>query len=76
MQRWCALISTNRASYWHTYTCLAKFLGPILANFTSNEYTVKDKFSFADKIVNQVTSCYMASFDVNSLFTNIPLYET
>ena len=55
---------------------LAKFFVPILKEFTINEYTVKDSFSFADEIVEQDASLYMVSFDVESLFTNIPLDET
>ena len=60
-------------------TCLcnfAKFFVPILKEFTINEYTVKDSFSFSNEIRNKSTSLYMASFDIQSLFTNIPLDET
>ena len=32
---------------------LAKFLVPILKSLTSNEYTVKDSFAFAEEIVEQ-----------------------
>ena len=55
---------------------LAKFFVPILKEFTINEYTVKDSFSFSNEIRNKSTSLYMASFDIQSLFTNIPLDET
>ena len=55
---------------------LAKFFVPILKEFTINEYTVKDSFSFSNEIRNKSTSSYMASFDIQSLFTNIPLDET
>ena len=55
---------------------LAKFFVPILKEFTINEYTVKDSFSFAGEIVEQDSNLYMVSFDVESLFTNIPLDET
>ena len=55
---------------------LAKFFVPILKKFTINEYTVKDSFSFSNEIRNKSTSLYMASFDIQSLFTNIPLNET
>ena len=57
---------------------VAKFLVPVFSSITSNEYSLKDSFQF----VNQVTSIdnandyVMASFDVTSLFTNIPLDET
>ena len=55
---------------------LARFFVPILKEYTINEYTVKDSFSFAEEIVEQDSKLYMVSFDVESLFTNIPLDET
>ena len=41
-----------------------------------NEYTLKDSFEFAKDIINQNSGCFMASLDVDSLFTNVPLDET
>ena len=55
---------------------LAKFLIPILEPLTYNEFTVKDSFSFAKEITKYESSLFMASLDVESLFTNIPLKET
>ena len=55
---------------------LAKFLVPILKSLTSNEYTVKDSFAFAEEIVEQDSKFFMGSLDADSLFTNIPLEET
>ena len=55
---------------------LAKFLVPLLAPLTTNQYVCKDSFSFATEVRNQNPDLYMASFDVDSLFTNIPLDET
>ena len=55
---------------------LAKFLGPFLTPLTQNEYTVTDSFHFAEEICKQDPNLYMASLDVDSLFTNIPLDET
>ena len=57
---------------------LAKFLVPILKPLTTNEYTVADSFNFAKEISKKPNSdnFIMASFDVVSLFTNIPLQET
>ena len=52
------------------------FLLPILSCLTINEFAVKDSFSFAKEIVEQEISFYMGSFDVDSLFINIPLEET
>ena len=55
---------------------LPKFLTPILWPLTHNEFTVKGSFSFAKEITNYETSLFMASLDVEPLFTNIPLKET
>ena len=41
-----------------------------------NEYTFKDSFEFPKDIINQNSNCFMASLDVESLFTNLPLDET
>ena len=51
---------------------------PILAPFTSKEYIIKDSFSFVEEILAlpNANSFVMASFDIKSLFTNIPLEET
>ena len=49
---------------------------PILAPLTVNEFTVKDSFSFAEEITKKDSQLYMASLDVDSLFTNIPLQKT
>ena len=55
---------------------IVKFIVPILKSLTSNEYTVKDSFAFAEEIVEQDSEFLMGSLDVDSLFTNIPLEET
>ena len=57
---------------------LSKFLVPRLENLTVHEFTDKNSFSFADEISKHQNSdnLVMASFDVKSLFTNIPLEET
>ena len=55
---------------------LSKYLNPILSSLTTNEFTVKNSFNFADEIVNYDHNLYIASLDVDSLFTNIPLKET
>ena len=56
---------------------LAKFLVPHLEPLTRNEFTVKDSFSFSDEITkfDSADQLIMASFDIKSLFTNIPLEE-
>ena len=55
---------------------LVKFLVPILKSLTSNEYTVKDLFAFAEETVKQDSQFFMGNLDTDSLFTNIPPEET
>ena len=55
---------------------IAKFLVPILEPITTNKFTIKNSFEFAKDVINQDSGLYMASLDVESLFTNIPLEET
>ena len=57
---------------------LAKFLNmtlePVLKYFS--EYSLKDSFTFVDKIKDmEAQNTFIASFDVKSLFTNVPLEE-
>ena len=54
----------------------AKFFVPLLKPFTFNNYTVKDSFDFAKDITQQSSKLFMASLDVDFLFTNVPLDET
>ena len=58
---------------------LAKFLNGLLLPITTkfSKFTIKDSFEFA-KVINKTASggTFMASFDVKSLFTNVPLEET
>ena len=65
------LLATNTGTYkW------GKFFNPLLKPFTSNNYTVKDSFDFAKDITQQSSKLFMASLDVDSLFTNALLDET
>ena len=43
---------------------------------TSNEYTVKDSFTFTEEIVEQDSVFFIGSLDADPVFTNIPLEET
>ena len=52
---------------------LAKFLVPILEPLTTNEYTSKDSFTFAEELQSFDLSLINVSFDIESFFTNIPL---
>ena len=51
---------------------LAQFLVTLLSPLTSNDFTVKDSFTFAEDIRSQDQNLYMATLDVDSLFTNLP----
>ena len=57
---------------------IAKFLVPFLQLLTINDYTIKDSFSFVEEITSLTTNSHitMASFNIKSLFTNVPLCET
>ena len=52
---------------------LGKYAVPILEPLTTYKYTVKDSFNFATEIVEQDSSNFMRSLDIDSLFTNFPL---
>ena len=65
------------ASYNTPSYNLSKFLVPILSKFTQNQYTVTNSYDFADEITKvENRNYFMASFDVENLFTNVPLDET
>ncbi|XP_046848123.1 uncharacterized protein LOC124441700 [Xenia sp. Carnegie-2017] len=57
---------------------LSVVLSPVLERFST--YALKDSFTFTDELKQQNFSIYsnltMCSFDVTSLFTNVPLEET
>ena len=53
-----------------------KFLVPILSPLTTNSYTITDSFAFVNELMSMKETPFMASVDVVSLFTNIPLIET
>ena len=57
---------------------LAKFFVPILTPITQNEFTIKNSSQFVSELLQTKfnKSVFMAIFDVQSLFTNIPLDET
>ena len=55
---------------------LAKYLCNLLQPHIPNTYTISDSFSFVQELNTiDISSKYMVSFDVKSLFTNIPLRE-
>ena len=67
------LSSTNNPNYR-----LAKFLIPHINHLSINDYTLKNSKEFFDYIsnINLPNNSVMASFDIVSLYTNIPIKET
>ena len=55
---------------------LEKFLIQMLGPLTTNEYNIKNSFTYAEKLQSSHSKLVMASSDIESLFTNIPLQET
>ena len=56
---------------------LALFLCDLLSPLVPNDYSCKDTFSFFSEIKNaNLSKKFLVSYDVTSLFTNIPLQET
>ena len=56
---------------------MSKYLVSVLSELCSNEFSVSDSFEFARDIsLMENRDYYMASFDIKSLFTNIPVAET
>ena len=47
-----------------------------MSPLTVNDYTIKDSFTFAKEVINFDHNLFMASLDVESLFTKIPVDET
>ena len=54
----------------------AAFFVLLLRHLTSNQFTLKDSFEFTKIICEQNAGLFMASLDVDSLFSNGPLEET
>ena len=65
----------NSAIKTATYN-LAKFLVTLLELITTNIYIVKNSVEFAKEIADQNPGLFMASLEVEFLFTNIPLEKT
>ena len=55
---------------------LAPFLCDLCSPLVPNDYSCKDTFSFVSQTNNPNLSKKFVSYDVTSLFTNIPLQET
>ena len=59
-----------------TYKWAEFFVTLLLRDLNSNQFTLKDSFEFAKIVCEQDAGLFMASLDVDSLFTNVPLEET
>ena len=73
-------VANNAPKFWPILSALttptyllAKYLNPILSLLTTNEFTVKNTFDFAEEVVNYNHNLYIASLDVELLITNTPL---
>jgi hypothetical protein len=55
---------------------IAKYLVPLLSPLTTNQFSVKNSFEFSKTIQDINPKHFLVSFDVESLFTNVPLNET
>ena len=56
---------------------LVRFLCDLLSPLVPNDYSCKDTFSFVSQVKNaNLSQKFLVSYDVTSLFTNIPLKET
>ena len=64
------------AAYNSPNYSIAKFLVPLLSDISTNQYSLKNSSSFVPEILEQDSNTFMTSFDVKSLFTNVPLIET
>ena len=69
-------ISTNFVGFEHSYLQTCEILSVNLKTLTTNGFTVKDSFHFAEEFVDQQLDFFMSSLNVDSLLTNIPLEET
>ena len=64
-----------------THYSVGKFISELLQPLTNNEYTLKDTFDAANRIKAIPPALFtegyeFVSFDVESLFTNVPLQRT
>ena len=71
------IVDTTGSTHYSVGKYPTRLLNPLILN----EYTLKDSFDAANKI-NQISSQFFddgfvfVSFDVTSLFTNVPLSKT
>ena len=71
------IVDTTSTCYYNVGSCLTELLNPL----TQNELIIRDSFDTANKIKLILPEVFddgyiFASFDVESLFTNVPLQRT
>ena len=68
------MVGTCGTFYYET----AKFLASYLLPLTENEYSIKTATDFAERLSNRTVDDdeVLVSYDVSSLFTEVPLDET
>ena len=69
----CPIVSSIGTFHYN----LARFLRDLPSALVPKNYSCKDTFSFVSEIKNEnLSKKFLVSYDVASLFTNIPLQET
>ena len=70
------ILSMTGSSHHKLSKWLASLLELVLKHFST--HCIHDSFTFADAIQNSkdANNLFMCSFDISSLFTNVPLEET
>ncbi|XP_066969141.1 uncharacterized protein [Macrobrachium rosenbergii] len=69
-------VRPSLSSYTTPNYKIAKFLVPLLDQCFENKYKLSNSLESKQSIVSQDSDLVMASFDVESLFTNVPVEET
>ena len=77
ISKFCPIIDTTNTPYYK----IGEYLSSLLQPFTINNYTLKDFFDAANNIKSVPSTifedgCQFVSFDVESLFTIVPLNKT
>ena len=68
----------NSIQHWHSSYQLAKYLAKLLSSLSKSEYAVQSSTEFMEHIKTETVprGYHLISFDVVSLFTNVPLDAT
>ena len=69
------LFVSNSFSCWYTYLQISNVFPEVFNPSTANEFVIHS-FHFAEEICQQDSNLHMASLDVYSLLTNIPVEKT